>query len=116
MVHDSAYFLLLLDGEIQRLTRRRAGYGNLLFAAYKFHQFGLGLGPILVRAIVGPIARLVDLVGAELYRFMREGARRILREGRTRFRKDGFPARLNLGLGHFYSWTATTKRRKLQNG
>jgi hypothetical protein len=38
-----------------------------LFAAYEFHQFGLCLAPILVRIVVGSVARLVDLISAGSY-------------------------------------------------
>src|SRR5208337_2015316 len=38
-----------------------------LFAAHEFHEFGLCLNPILVRAVVVSIARLVDLVSARSY-------------------------------------------------
>src|SRR5271166_5532951 len=36
-----------------------------LFTAHEFHQFGLCLAPILVRIVVGSVARLVDLVSAD---------------------------------------------------
>jgi hypothetical protein len=46
-----------------------------LLAAQKFHQFGLRLAPILVSTVVGPAARLEDLVSAGPYLVFREATR-----------------------------------------
>jgi len=45
-----------------------------LFAAHEFHQFGLCLAPILVRIVIGSVARLVDLVSSDSYLFFWKGA------------------------------------------
>src|ERR1022692_1514080 len=43
-----------------------------LFAAHEFHQLGLCLDPIRVSIVLGPVAKLVDLVSAGSYLVFRE--------------------------------------------
>ena len=89
---------------------------GLFAAAHEFHQFGLCLDPILVRTVVGSVARLIDLISAGPYLVFREGTRGIILGRYWLFGRIRFLANLDFGFRHFNSWDFTTKRGKLQNG
>ncbi len=75
-----------------------------LLAAHEFHEFGLRLAPVLVSMVAVPAARLIDLVSAGPYLFLREGARRIFLEGFLLSERVRFLANFSFRIKHSNSY------------
>lgn len=93
----------------------KLGWAGLqLLTHNQFHQLNLCLIPILARVIAVPVARFIDLVGAESYRVVRKCTHRVV--GAWLVGRHKSLIIWILLIRQFNSIRCSAKRKELQNG